>query len=66
MELTEKQIKDLVARLLRYIKKKSAQDFSPAHTLAGITDSMTTFSDTSKVIRVQSVWNAPTASITQW
>ncbi len=67
MELTDKQIKDLVARRHpEYIKKKSTGISSPAHTLAGVPGSMTTFSDTSKkVIRSsRSVWNAPTASIT--
>lgn len=67
MELTDKQIKDLVARRHpEYIKKKEHWDFLASTYAGGRAGSMTTFSDTSKkVIRSsRSVWNAPTASIT--
>ncbi len=67
MELTEKQIKDLVARRHpEYIKKKEHWDFLASTYAGGRAWFDDNISDTSKkVIRSsRSVWNAPTASIT--
>lgn len=65
MELTDKQIKDLVARRHpEYEKKKNIGTSSPAPTLAGVPGSTTISSVTSKraIRSSKSAWNALIAS----